>query len=152
VKSVAHADGEPSLETATGLMPGTPAFMAPELALGDRYDGRADLYALGCVGYQLVTGRPVFDGDPPIHILAKNLHAPPLWRPSWRRSPWTRGPRPMPGPGGGPTDPGYKLDGLDRHPTLRDFLGPAATVCSNRRRRELGGRPRRPAGGHGRPG
>ena len=77
VKSVAHADGEPSLETATGLMPGTPAFMAPELALGERYDGRADLYALGCVGYQLVTGRPVFDGDLPIHILAKHLHAPP---------------------------------------------------------------------------
>ncbi len=84
VKSVAQDDRvspdavDHSLETATGLMPGTPAFMAPELALGDRYDGRADLYALGCVGYQLVTGLPVFEGDLPIHVLAKHLHAPPI--------------------------------------------------------------------------
>jgi serine/threonine-protein kinase len=47
--------------TQTGLIAGTPAFMPPEMALGKEVDGRADLYALGCVGYFLLTGLPVFD-------------------------------------------------------------------------------------------
>jgi serine/threonine-protein kinase len=47
--------------TQTGLIAGTPAYMPPEMALGKDVDGRADLYALGCVGYFLLTGLPVFD-------------------------------------------------------------------------------------------
>jgi serine/threonine-protein kinase len=47
--------------TQTGLIAGTPAYMPPEMALGKDVDGRADLYALGCVGYFLLTGQPVFD-------------------------------------------------------------------------------------------
>jgi len=47
--------------TQAGLLAGTPAYMPPEMALGRAVDGRTDLYALGAVGYTLLTGLPVFD-------------------------------------------------------------------------------------------
>ena len=46
--------------TAQGMMTGTPAYMSPEMVKGDAIDGRADIYALGCVLYFLVTGQLVF--------------------------------------------------------------------------------------------
>ena len=59
-------DPEETRVTVQGTAAGTPAFMAPEMIVGnadDHLDGRADLYALGCVGYWLLTGHPVFDAD-----------------------------------------------------------------------------------------
>jgi hypothetical protein len=57
---------------------GTPAFMPPEQALGNQaIDGRADLYALGCVAYWLVTGKPVFQGSSPIDTIVKHVSAAP---------------------------------------------------------------------------
>jgi eukaryotic-like serine/threonine-protein kinase len=47
--------------TQAGGMMGTPGFMPPEQALGEQLDGRADLYAIGCVAYWLLTGGLVFE-------------------------------------------------------------------------------------------
>ncbi|HSN27359.1 MAG TPA: protein kinase [Kofleriaceae bacterium] len=68
--SLVDIPGTPKL-TQLGAMLGTPGFMAPEQILGMRLDGRADLYALGCVAWWLLAGREVFsreDGE------AKVLH------------------------------------------------------------------------------
>lgn len=57
---------------------GTPAFMAPEAALGkSEIDGRADLYALGCVAYWLLTGRLVFDGTTPVELAIQHVQEQP---------------------------------------------------------------------------
>jgi serine/threonine-protein kinase len=47
--------------------------MAPEMTSGDDFDGRADLYALGCVGYYLLTGRLVFEATNALQMLTKHL-------------------------------------------------------------------------------
>ncbi|HKU62918.1 MAG TPA: serine/threonine-protein kinase [Gemmatimonadales bacterium] len=77
VKSVTGVSGD-SLATAAGLTPGTPAYMAPEMARGDPVDGRADIYALGCVGYFLLTGQLVFDAENAFHMIARHLSAEPV--------------------------------------------------------------------------
>jgi serine/threonine-protein kinase len=82
VKSVASAGREESLATAaTASTPGTPAYMAPEMVLDETVDGRADVYALGCVAYYLLTGRVVFEADNVLQMLAKHLRVEPA-RPS----------------------------------------------------------------------
>ena len=83
VTSAAGASHGDSLATAAGLTPGTPSYMAPEIALGDTVDGRADIYALGCVAYYLLTGRLVFEAENPMQMVVKHLQAepdPPSWR------------------------------------------------------------------------
>jgi len=78
VKSVAGASDDDSLATAAGLTPGTPAYMAPETTRGDVVDGKADIYALGCVAYYLLTGQMVFEADSPYQMIAKHLTALPI--------------------------------------------------------------------------
>jgi len=57
--------------TATGVVMGTPAFMAPEQARGQRVDARADIYAVGAIGYACITGRSPYD----LSDTAAALHA-----------------------------------------------------------------------------
>ncbi|HKG58291.1 MAG TPA: protein kinase [Pyrinomonadaceae bacterium] len=59
-----------------GIIVGTAAYMAPEQALGQTIDGRADLYALGILLYELTTGRVPFHGDDPLTIVSQHVHAP----------------------------------------------------------------------------
>jgi serine/threonine-protein kinase len=73
------AETGPAL-TREHTVQGTPAFMAPEQALGADVDGRADIYATGCVAYWLLTGQTVFVADSPMALLvhhAQTTPAPP---------------------------------------------------------------------------
>jgi tetratricopeptide (TPR) repeat protein len=63
--------------TATGLSVGTPAYMSPEQAVGEqRLDGRSDIYALGCVLFEMLAGEPPFTGRTAQAIVARRLAEP----------------------------------------------------------------------------
>jgi serine/threonine-protein kinase len=63
----------PTKLTNEGGISGTPGFMAPELVFGNEVDARADIYAVGCVAYWLLTGKLVFEED--THIATMLAHA-----------------------------------------------------------------------------
>jgi serine/threonine protein kinase len=71
--------GADTIVTIDHTTTGTPAYMAPEIILGEaEVDRRADVYALGCVAYFLLTGQLVFEADTPMKMLLQHLHAQPL--------------------------------------------------------------------------
>jgi serine/threonine-protein kinase len=75
VKGMAIGDGT---LTAPNIAAGTPAFMAPEVALGEAdTDPRLDVYSLGCVLYWLLTGRLVFERDTPMGMIVAHAHEKP---------------------------------------------------------------------------
>ncbi len=63
--------------TLTGQVVGTPEYMSPEQARGDRVDTRSDVYALGVLLFEIVTGAVPFKGETPVATLLKHLQEPP---------------------------------------------------------------------------
>jgi serine/threonine-protein kinase len=83
VGSVRNAGDPAGLHTAENKVRGTPAFIAPEQAMGTEVDGRADIYATGCLAYWFLTGQLVFTAETPMALLmhhAKTAPAPPSSR------------------------------------------------------------------------
>ena len=68
--------------TGTGLTLGTPAYLSPEQAAGGEADARSDIYALGCVLYEMLAGEPPFTGPTPQAVIGRRFVEPP---PSVRR-------------------------------------------------------------------
>jgi len=77
VKATTATVGTPPALTRENTVHGTPAFMAPEQAWGSAdVDGRADIYATGCVAYWLLTGQQVFTADTPMALLLHHAQTP----------------------------------------------------------------------------
>lgn len=70
---IARAAADDTL-TQTGLVLGTASYLSPEQAQGLPVDARSDVYSLGCVLYQMLTGRAPFDGDTPVSIAYKHVN------------------------------------------------------------------------------
>ena len=64
--------------TAVGRAMGTPHYMSPEQAMGRLVDGRSDLYALGLLLYEMLLGRPPFDGEDSYAVGYKHVHEIPV--------------------------------------------------------------------------
>ena len=86
---IARAINQTSALTETGVVVGTPAYMSPEQAAGDRgVDARTDIYSLGCVLYEMLAGEPPYTGPNPQALLARKLSEPvPHLRPTRQVSP-----------------------------------------------------------------
>lgn len=62
--------------TQTGEVFGTPKYMSPEQCQGRKADGRADLYSLGCVAYEMLSGSPPFTADSALELIMKHVNEP----------------------------------------------------------------------------
>jgi serine/threonine-protein kinase len=74
---LATSGREPDL-TQPGTLLGSPHYMSPEQVQGERLDGRSDLYSVGALLYEMVTGRPPFDAPTAHAVIAGHLHRAPL--------------------------------------------------------------------------
>jgi len=76
VRAVHDAANPNPVHTRENAVQGTPAFIAPEQAMGADLDGRADIYATGCVAYWLLTGQFVFTAETPMGLLVQHAQTP----------------------------------------------------------------------------
>lgn len=81
IAKILESDEGSTLATTTGVGIGTPEYMAPEQGMGRPVDSRADIYSLGIVLYEMLTGRKPFRADTPLAVVIKHLNDP-LPRPS----------------------------------------------------------------------
>ncbi|WP_101385055.1 MULTISPECIES: protein kinase domain-containing protein [Kitasatospora] len=70
--------GEATTMTQTGMVMGTPQYLSPEQALGKQVDHRSDLYAAGCMLYELLALRPPFTGDTPLSVVYQHVQDAPV--------------------------------------------------------------------------
>ncbi|MCI0859096.1 MAG: protein kinase [Chloroflexi bacterium] len=77
--------------TTEGMMVGTVAYMPPEQAMGGEVSPRSDLYSVGAMLYEMVTGRPPFLGDDAVAIIGQHINTPPV-SPTWHNN---QCPRPL---------------------------------------------------------
>jgi len=71
--------------TQSGMMVGTVTYMPPEQAMGGKVTAKADLYSLGAMLYEMMTGRPPFVGDDSVAIIGQHINTPPV-SPTWHRA------------------------------------------------------------------
>ena len=71
--------------TTEGMMVGTVAYMPPEQAMGGEVTPQSDLYSLGAMLYEMVTGRPPFLGDDAVAIIGQHINTPPV-SPTWHNA------------------------------------------------------------------
>jgi serine/threonine protein kinase len=69
--------GDSAVHTVSGVPIGTPLYMSPEQARGEKVDGRSDVYALGVLCHEMLTGRVPFTGESPLAVLVSHLTVPP---------------------------------------------------------------------------
>ncbi|MEU6279841.1 protein kinase [Streptomyces sp. NPDC047028] len=70
--------GASTTMTQTGMVMGTPQYLSPEQALGKAVDHRSDLYATGCLLYELLALRPPFTGETPLSVVYQHVQDPPV--------------------------------------------------------------------------
>jgi class 3 adenylate cyclase/tetratricopeptide (TPR) repeat protein len=118
--------------TQSGTIVGTVAYMAPEQALGRKPDASSDLYSLGAMLYEMLTGRPPFAGDSAVSVISQHTSVDPV-APSWHN----------PGVPGALEEVVLRLlrkEPEDRYPSaaeLREALRHARGVTESDRRREI---------------
>jgi len=79
--------------TRAGAVIGTPHYMSPEQCRGEPVDARSDVYSLGCIAFQMLSGRPPFEGDSLMTVLYAHVNSPPPFLPEYvtqRFSTWVQ--------------------------------------------------------------